>query len=297
MTLLALGVREYMLHREISDLRSSIISQLREHVANASTVARVTELQSSSLAFSRYLEPLFITSSQMIWGPSRAEALMNWRRELHTELEEQTTKKTAELNTNFTSRLEELRKTEAASLKRLKTALKLCEEMATSRLCTTLVEDELNAIQVAASESDQTLLKAVKTEGIARLKKLQKALASKSSKQLALYLTSGNYDRDIEKPVIDLVMKLKQLSLRNNAWTEFEKKRDELLGNKRIAVARAAEPRPDIAKRGIEKVTDRVTQALQLDAYFSKEEIDTPSDSGSLVSDDLESPSAASSVE
>ncbi len=293
LALAILGIREFLLHQEISDLRSTIVSQLREHLSNATTVTRLRELQSSTVVFSRYLEPLFLSSSRMIWGPSRSEALIDWRRQIHTELEEQASKKAAELEETLKNEISELRNNEAPSVKRLSTALRKCEERAVTLSCSQLVDEELAAIQNNSSEKDKELLEQVKSEGIARLKSLQKTLASKSSKQISLYLTSGKYASDIEKPVLDLVLKIRQADLRRNAWNEFEKKRDQILGKKRVSVARAVEPRPDIAKRGIEKVTDPVTQALQLDSYFSKEDLDTPSDSGSSVNDSAESPSAA----
>jgi len=295
MGLLTLGAREWVLNQELNDLRSAVISQLREHVSNANSISRLRELQEVATVYSRYLEPLLLVSSRMIWGPTRSDIVISWRREVQTELEEQISKKTSDFEATFRKEMNAVRMTETPSLKRLSSLVRICEEKSPTLICSTIMDEELAAIQKTAAEKDQGLLAAIKTEGVLRLKELKTQLTSKSSKQIALYLTSGKYHRAIEKPITDLIMNLKQNELRKSAWNEFEKKRDEILSHKKAAVARANEPRPDIAKKGIERVTDPVTQALQLDSYFGREETEAPSDSGTPPHEEWGSPSAADS--
>lgn len=283
--------REWLVHEEINSLRTSTLDQIREHILNAQTASRLRELQSSATVFDRYLEPVLLSSSRLIWSPSRAELITEWRRQVHTQLNERILARGLELETQLKTSLTTVRSNATPSLKRLFDVIKESENHDENMSCSETVKEEIEAIQLTASERDQEAVKALRAEGTLKLSELKKALKSKSPQQVAQFLTSGRYYNDIEKPVLSIVLQIKQEELRKTAWTEFRRKIDETLSEKRMNIAKSLDTQPKIAAKSIEKISDPVSQALRLDQYFDSEEARAPSDSGSITDEDPTSPS------
>ncbi len=289
--LVLIVAREWLIHEEISSLQTSTLDQVREHISNAQTANRLRELQTSATVFDRYLEPVLLSSARLLWAPSRTALITEWRRQVHTQLSEKITARTLELETQLKTSLSEVRSSSTPSLKRLFDIIKESESHDENMSCSQTVKEEIDAIQLASSEKDQEALKALRTEGASKLAELKKNLRSKGAPQIAQYLTSGRYYNEIEKPVLNLVLQIKQEDLRKNAWAEFRRKIDETLSQKKMSVARSRDTAPQVAAKSIEKISDPLTQALRLDQYLDNEQLEAPSDSGSITDEDPSSPS------
>lgn len=291
LAVLLLVAREWLVHEEIDSLQSNALQQIQEHISNAPTVQKIKELQASQIVYARYLEPVLLAANRLLWLPTRSDVLTRWERDVHIEIQEKASSKLYELETGVKNSLESLKTEQAPSIKRLIEVVKQSESGLSDMSCSQTVQDEVAAIQKAASDKDQEVLASIKTEGISRLQHLKATLRNKGAKQVAQYLTSGSYYNEIEKPVLDLTLQIKQEELRKKAWAEFQKKLSETLDSKTKALAKSSDTKHKVAAKNIEKIADPVTQALQLDQYFANEELSVPSDSGAISDENPVAPS------
>jgi hypothetical protein len=129
----------------------------------------------------------------------------------------------------------------------------------------------MQSISEAGQKRDQEMLTAMKIEGLNQLKHLDKAVKGMTNAQLGNFLKSGRFIREIEAPVLDFALQIKQEELRKAAWEEFERKVLSALSKKGASIADVKD-RSLRAKKEIAKLMESMTEAKNLESELPTSE-------------------------
>jgi len=225
LALLVLGLmaREFLIHQEVDALQSEISNQLTERFDQATDRGRVQELASASTVFQSYVEPVYTTSSRLLWPYSRDSIARDWKRKIFDRLDDKLFETQKRLSEVMERDLKESREKQEASAARLREIISIRRKFSIDPEFGDLVEAELKLIQENASERDRQLLEEIRIAGRKSLETLGKKLKRFDHSRLASYVSSGQFSSEIEAPVVELIIQLKSESTRRNAWNEFQK--------------------------------------------------------------------------
>jgi len=225
LALLVLGLmaREFLIHQEVDALQSEISNQLTERFDQATDRGRVQELASASTVFQSYVEPVYTTSSRLLWPYSRDSIARDWKRKIFDRLDDKLFETQKRLSEVMERDLKESREKQEASAARLREIISIRKKFSIDPEFGDLVEAELKLIQENASERDRQLLEEIRIAGRKSLETLGKKLKRFDHSRLASYVSSGQFSSEIEAPVVELIIQLKSESTRRNAWNEFQK--------------------------------------------------------------------------
>ncbi|MDB5037295.1 MAG: hypothetical protein JWQ35_823 [Bacteriovoracaceae bacterium] len=310
----ALSIREWLLITEIKLTETALREQVVESFQNAPNADKIRYLTSSSIAYERYLEPIIEATNRLLWPTSRTEMLSEWKRSLHTQMDDLAAVRSSSLLSEVQKNISKVKSDSKAGLSRLYEILKLNEAAQVQVSCTQTVQEEMKLIQDAGIKRDQDVLASMKSEGRLQLKHLEKRIKGMNANQMSQFLKSGRFVREIQQPVLDYVLQIKQEELRKSAWAEFERKVETVLSHKNFAVAKTKD-KTLRAKKEIEQLFNSIAEARGADTVATPttpkidmapaqpfQETETPgfpsstSDNlGEDLTSDLQSPSDASS--
>lgn len=257
--LAALSFREWLLLQEIAVTKSQLKDQASSSIQSAQSLDRVHYFTTSAVVYERYLSPVIDVANRLMWPPSRTEIIAEWKREIHATLDDLTANRRTSLSQDANLGIQKLRGDSKPGLNRLYEVLKLSENN-TDLSCAQTVREEMKSISDAGQKRDQEILTQMKVEGLTQLKHLDKAVKGMSPAQIGNFLRSGRFLREIQQPVLDYVLQIKQEELRKAAWSEFERKLSVALAKKSVPVA-AVKDRNLRAKKEIEKLFNSMAEA------------------------------------
>ncbi len=246
--LILLGGREWMIHQEVNSTRDLTLTQIQEQISSARDWSKLEYLTSSSTVFERFFEPVLLTANKLLWPPSREEILLSWRRELNRLVPELSERRHDQLLAEANQAVETLKAEESASMSRLLKTLEQKAALLSGNQVQDLVRTEAKAIGEAAYDQDQKMLVSIKTEGRKLFGSLKSKLKKLDNRGLAQYLASGNFHREFQEPILQMVLSLKQESLRQRTWAEFQKSLLDTLGQRKALLAKAQNKRSMEAK-------------------------------------------------
>jgi hypothetical protein len=220
--LAGLTTREILIHQEIKSLQKEISAQMNERFEQASEQRRIEELAAASTVFQSYVEPIFSTSSRLLWPYSRDSIGQNWKREIFAQLDDKLFQAQQRLKAAMDGSLKDTMDRLEASTARLKEIIAIRKRFSTDPQFAELIESELQLISKAAQEKDLALLEQIRMEGRSSIDKLSQRLKRFDHAKLATYISSGQYSNEIEQPVVDLIVQLRQEATRKNTWKEFQ---------------------------------------------------------------------------
>lgn len=296
-----LCIREWLLHQEISVTETQLKEQATTALQSASSVDRVRHLTTSTVVYERYLSPVIEISNRLLWTPSRSEVISDWKREMHSLVDDLAANRRDVLSKDAVDQIQKIRSEAKPGLPRLYDILKAAENTA-DLSCSQTVRDEMKTLSEAGQKRDQEILAAMKVEGLTQLKHLDKAIKGMGSAQIGNFLKSGRFLREIQQPILNYVLQIKQEELRKSAWTEFQKKIEAALSHKSVPVA-SVKDRSQRAKKEIEKLFNSMAEAKTGDLLNTHEPEAAPSQipsaapsQESLPSPELTSPSDANAL-
>jgi hypothetical protein len=217
-----LAIREVFIHQEIKSLQSEIKAQMNERFEQASEQRRVEELAAASTVFQSYVEPVLSTSSRLLWPYSRDSIGQNWKREIFAQLDDQLFQTQQRLKAAMDGALKDTMDRLEASTARLKEIIAIRKRFSSDPQFAELLENELQLITKTAQEKDIALLAQIRAEGRSSLDKLSQKLKRFDHAKLASFISSGKFSSEIEQPVVELILQLRQEATRRNTWKEFQ---------------------------------------------------------------------------
>jgi hypothetical protein len=260
----AFSFREWLLWQEAAVTKNQLKDQATQSIQNAQTFERVHYFTTSTVVYERYLEPVIEIANRLLWSPSRSEIISDWKREIHALLDDLAANRTAALSLDAEKNIQKLRADSKPSLNRLYEVLKNSENN-TTLSCAQTVHDEMKMIAEAGQKRDQEILTQMKVEGLTQLKHLDKAMKGMTNAQVGNFLKSGRFIREIQQPVFDLALQIKQEELRKSAWAEFERKLSSALSKKGGTPVANVKDRSLRAKKEIEKLFNSMAEAKTLE--------------------------------
>jgi hypothetical protein len=220
--LAGLATREVFIHQEIKSLQIEIKTQMKDRFEQASEQRRIEELAAASTVFQSYVEPVLSTSSRLLWPYSRDSIGQRWKREIFAQLDDQLFQTQQRLKAAMDGALKDTMDRLEASSARLKEIIAIRKRFSTDPQFAELIENELQLITKAAQEKDMALLEQIRVEGRSSLDKLSQRLKRFDHAKLASFISSGKFSSEIEQPVVELILQLRQEVTRRNAWKEFQ---------------------------------------------------------------------------
>lgn len=234
--LAGLTTREIFIHQEIKSLQKEISAQMNERFEQASEQRRIEELAAASTVFQSYVEPIFSTSSRLLWPYSRDSIGQNWKREIFAQLDDKLFQAQQRLKAAMDGSLKDTMDRLEASTARLKEIIAIRKRFSTDPQFAELIESELQLISKAAQEKDLALLEQIRMEGRSSLDKLSQRLKRFDHAKLAAYISSGQFSNEIEQPIVDLIVQLRQEATRKNTWKEFQTSVQQTLQKRKSAI-------------------------------------------------------------
>jgi hypothetical protein len=234
--LAGLATREVFIHQEIKSLQNEIKMQMNDRFEQASEQRRVEELAAASTVFQSYVEPVLSTSSRLLWPYSRDSIGQNWKREIFAQLDDQLFQTQQRLKAAMDGALKDTMDRFEASSARLKEIIAIRKRFSTDPQFAELIENELQLITKAAQEKDMALLEQIRVEGRVSLDKLSQRLKRFDHSKLASFISSGKFSSEIEQPVAELILQLRQEATRKNAWKEFQSSVQETLQKRKSTI-------------------------------------------------------------
>jgi outer membrane translocation and assembly module TamA len=265
-----LSTREWLIREEISIRKTNLKEQASLSIQNAQSHDRVRYFSTSAVVYERYLEPIIQEANRLLWPTSRADLLADWKREIHFYLDDLSNTRLSALSSESEKEIQRLHQEVKPSVKRLYDILKASEN-SPSLSCAQTVRSEMQSISEAGQKRDQEMLTAMKIEGLNQLKHLDKAVKGMTNAQLGNFLKSGRFIREIEAPVLDFALQIKQEELRKAAWEEFERKVLSALSKKGASIADVKD-RSLRAKKEIAKLMESMTEAKNLESELPTSE-------------------------
>jgi hypothetical protein len=220
--LAGLATREVFIHQEIKSLQIEIKTQMNDRFEQASEQRRIEELAAASTVFQSYVEPVLSTSSRLLWPYSRESIGQRWKREIFAQLDDQLFQTQQRLKAAMDGALKDTMDRLEASTARLKEIIAIRKRFSTDPQFAELMENELQLITKTAQEKDMALLEQIRVEGRSSLDKLSQRLKRFDHAKLASFISSGKFSSEIEQPVVELILQLRQEATRRNAWKEFQ---------------------------------------------------------------------------
>ncbi len=268
----AISVREWLLNEEIEATQKQVYEQITQHILNASTVERVRELSSSSVAFERYISPLIEISNRLLWPGSRESIVSNWKRSVHTHLEETSIARLKDLALNVDIEIKKLHTEMKPGIARLYKVVDIAQGQNAQMSCSDTVKSEMKAIRETSELRDQETLAHLKSEGQTQLRQLKKTLTGMTHKQISNYFTSGRFNREIQEPVMGYILKIKQEEIRLNAWNEFRKSIANTLAGQSVKLDKVADKNTK-TKKELEKLIDAMAKNSAMTAPSTSADI------------------------
>lgn len=266
--------REVLIHKEITALQNDISSQLQDRFTQATHQGRVQELAAASTVFQSYVEPVYSSSSRLLWPYSRDQVSRDWKRVIFQKLDDQLFATQQRLQMEMQKSLKDSSQKEASTA-RLKEIISIRKTFTTDPQFAEAIETELQLISQAAQEKDRLLLEQIGIEGRASIQRLNAKLKRFDHSKFSAYISSGNYSREIEQPVIDLILQLKLEATRRGAWAEYQRTLQDSMKNKKaklLSNSKRATDQQDDSKRiadlfnSIAKSIDEQPQQLTVQA-------------------------------
>ena len=138
--------REWILHQEIEANQISLKTELKKSIQSAESFGRLEQLRQSSLVYDRFLEPIMLSTQRMLWPLSRTQISLEWEKEVHKILDEETYAKTLELRSEIKNEIKSV-ETEIASFDRLKKGLDLILKLDSESLRLELLKKQVGQLE------------------------------------------------------------------------------------------------------------------------------------------------------
>lgn len=223
--------REWLIDQEIQSTQDQLRFQIASQIDNAATLERLTYLSSSDAVYERYLEPIILIANKYLWPTSRREAVGQWKRDVHAKIEDFSHSRMTQLQAAAEEKIRDLRAKSNPDISRLLNIVQVTKDL-NSEMAAKAISEEIKLISEASRQKDQELVKTLASEGQKGLKTLRSSTKGMSQQKFSQYLSSGRFFKEIQQPVVELILKIKQEDLRQNVWNEYRHKLVEVLSNK-----------------------------------------------------------------
>ncbi len=275
---IALGAREWLIHQEIDSIQESLRSQITQQLESAQNSERLQEYSKSQIAFERFLEPVISEVDRLAWPFSRLKIMQDWRRDVHILLSDLSAQKRLGLEDQFKREISLLLESQTPSLSRMMAVLEKQESvLGDSGNCRATVKEETQAMKLAAQKRDEDVLNQIRVEGVAKLSLLKRNVQRMSKKEMGEFLGAGKFTREIEQPVIDLVMKLGDSNLRASTWNQFQKKLEAVLSKKNLQLAKSERLHSERLQKLFDPLTEAIAESDRLAKDSSAPMVEEPS--------------------
>lgn len=264
----ALIGREWFIHSELKSLRAQLVSQVKDQFSSVEDYERLNKLVLAPTVFERYLEPVILAANKLVWPLSREAEINSWRREVHGLIDDQVYQHKLRMKTETEAEVAKINSQEDASIARLMKVLDARGRLLEDPEFKVIVKDEIQKIALAAQEQDRKTLTELRSKGVRIVKGFKERLKKMDHRSLANYLSSGNFHREIESPIVDLILKLRQEETRKNTWAEFQRAMNNILSKKKALIAKNTSKRETEAKisadsKKFQALFDTVAEALR----------------------------------
>jgi len=261
--------REIFIRSELKVLRTQLHEQIRQQFSSVEDYERLGKLALAPTVYERYLEPVLLTSNKLIWPLTRDSEMSSWRREVHGFIDDQIYQQKLRMKTAVGAEVAKINSEEDASILRLMKVLDARGRLLEDPEFKNLVKDEIQKISTSALAEDRKTLDEIRFQGVAIVRSFKEKLRKMDHRGLASFLTSGKYSRDIQQPIVELILKLKQEETRRSTWNEFQKALTGVMDQKKTLISKNSNKREieskisDDAKRFqalFESVAESVTR-------------------------------------
>jgi hypothetical protein len=267
-----LGFREWLLHQELDHLQSQARSQITAAFESAESASRLHELQSTQLAYERWMEPSILVAQRLAWPPSRHSELADWRRSVNRALQDQSYARSLQLREQVQSQTAVIASEMEPSIERLQKLFSEQSRILNPAEIQLWLNAELEALNQHSRQQDLQKLDEIKRVGVAQAKALERKLKKLSHESLGRYVSSGEFSRDALSPVLTQIFSLRQASLRQSTWEEYQKTITQVLQKRRKLLLAQKAP-PAVAQRKKEEIESLFnSMARMVDAEEGKQE-------------------------
>lgn len=223
--------REWILHQEIEANQISLKTELKKSIQSAESFGRLEQLRQSSLVYDRFLEPIMLSTQRMLWPLSRTQISLEWEKEVHKILDEETYAKTLELRSEIKNEIKSV-ETEIASFDRLKKGLDLILKLDSESLRLELLKKQVGQLEEFLADKDQALFKKVRELGKNSFKELKAKVSKMSDAQFRNFVSSSEFLNDIHQPIVGFMLEIDSVELRSKIWPEYLKTLKSVLSQK-----------------------------------------------------------------
>lgn len=227
----AAAAREWILHQEIEANQISLKAELKKNIQAAESFSRLEQLRQSALVYDRFLEPVILSTQRMLWPLSRAQISLDWEKEVHKILDEETYAKTLELRSEIKNEIK-IVENEIASFDRLKKGLDLILKLDSESLRLELLKKQVGQLEEFLADKDQALFKKVRELGKGSLKELKAKVSKMSDAQFRNFVSSSEFLNDLHQPIVGLMLEIDSVELRSKIWPEYLKTLKNVLSQK-----------------------------------------------------------------
>lgn len=269
------GVREWLTRAEIEKTRTNLLDQVKESIGQALTLDRLAELEKSSIVYDRYLEPIVLASSRLLFPGSQTSILQDWKRDLYSNLDNEMHQKRAALQEETKQDLLKVRNDLSPSIDRL---LRLSKTSESANLCAQTVSEEIQSLRQWSQDKDSSTLQSLQQEGKQKLRLLKDRIRRMNAAQFGEFLTSGKFVKDYQEPILNIVFTIRNEEMRKNTWVSFQKEMLETLSRKKAQMKE--DRKREIINRAFEPLAE-VLAPKRLESSAEKKSTPPQNPSGS----------------
>lgn len=232
------GFREWSILKEIESLESDLTQELSLQLERANDFRRLGKVSESDFVYERFLEPVLLNANRLIWPPFRSQKILSWERKVHQTIGDSTYEKRHDLRTQIEDQIASLRLEKNPGKERMIEVTEISQKLDNEKDRMEFLQMELADIQKQAELADQELVKQIQKTGVDRLKALGREIKTFEDPELVDYIASADFFKGIMEPVSQLILQIKQESLRAKTWNEFQKNLGRVLSRKKRQLAK-----------------------------------------------------------
>jgi hypothetical protein len=244
-----MAVRENLVLQEVQTLKTELLVQLRQDIQKKNDAEELKNLENSSKLFQTYVQPVASKAQSLLWPALRKKNLETWSVNLFQQLEVELDLRRIELAHELNREIDMILAENSAGDDRLLKILEVSQRLPDADERIKLIQNELNSMQAALSESDRQRLSEIRGIGIEGLRKLRSFLAKNTDETtMVSYLSSRAFYGEVIEPVSEQILSLHQAELRKLTWNEFSMQLLRTLDRQNQRLAKIRQDREEKSK-------------------------------------------------
>lgn len=271
-----LAVREWLIVKEVKALQAELLHSLSQNVESAESFDRLKQISESFFIYDRYLEPVFNSGQRLLNPFIRHKTLTLWESHIHRELENKSYLRMLQLRESLERQIADIRDRDNPSKERLKKVMKLSAQFDSESDRLQILQSEMEAIEKALKETDEKLFAEIRELGLQNLRNLRAKIRGMNQKEFIEYISSMEFVKNFQEPVIHKMMEVSLPELRKKLWSEYSKAQVRVLSRRSRVLAKAEPPIEQIVQQPVQSLAELLRREYERESVKT-EKTPTPS--------------------